>query len=64
MCFETKREIFASKTHFLGSADPAMLFLGLPETTVFVVVSCAHTGVSLAHVPETTIKIVVSGHMR
>ena len=33
----------------------------MPETTVFIVVSGAHTGVVLAHVAETTVKIVVSG---
>ena len=31
------------------------------ETTVFIVVSGARTGVVLAHVPETTSFIVVSG---
>ena len=41
-----------------------MLLLGLPETTVFLVVSGTHTGMVLPHVPETTIKIVVSGDRR
>ena len=33
----------------------------MSETTVFIVVSGADTGVVLADVPETTAKIVVSG---
>ena len=33
----------------------------MSETTIFIVVSGARTGVVLAHVPETTIKTVVSG---
>ena len=32
----------------------------MPQTAVFIVVSDGHTGVVLAHVPETTIKIVIS----
>ena len=38
-----------------------MLFCAVPETTIFIVVSGAHTGVVLVDVPGTTIKIVVSG---
>ena len=38
-----------------------MFWSAVPETTVFIVVSGAHTGVVLAHVPEATLKIVVSG---
>ena len=38
-----------------------MFWSAVPEATVFTVVSGAHTGVVLAHVPETTVKIVVSG---
>ena len=44
-----------------GQTKNEDIFWGaVPETTVFTVVSGAHTGVVLAHVPETTVKIVVS----
>ena len=41
--------------------NEGMFRSAVPETTVFTVISGAHTGVVLADVPETTAKIVVSG---
>ena len=46
---------------FLAFARPNMLFGAVPQTTIFKVVSGAHTEVALADGPETTTKIVVSG---
>ena len=61
LCASAKREIFACKSHFFGFARRNMFFCAVPETTIFIVVSGAHTGVVLVDVPGTTIKIVVSG---
>ena len=41
--------------------NAGMFWSAVPEATVKTVVSGAHTGVVLAHVPETTSFIVVSG---
>ena len=38
-----------------------MIFCVRPETTIFIVVSALHTDMSLGGVPETTVKIGVSG---
>ena len=46
---------------FLASRVETCLFYAVPETTIFIVVSGAHTGVVLVDVSGTTIKIVVSG---
>ena len=61
LCASAKREIFGGKSHFFGFARRNMLFCAVPEATIFIVVSGAHTGVVLVDVPGTTIKIVVSG---
>ena len=61
LCASAKREKNAKKTHFFGCARPNLLFCAVPETTIFIVVSGAHTGVILVDVLGTTIKIVVSG---
>ena len=60
LCFGEARD-FRSKIPLFCFARPNMLFGAVPETTIFIVVSGAHTGVVLVHVPGTTTKIVVSG---
>ena len=58
----TRRERETGRTQKGGQNQNQDMFWGaMPETTVFTVVSGVHTGVVLAHVPQTTIKIVVSG---
>ena len=61
LCASAKREIFARKSHFFGSARRNMFFCAVPETTIFIVVSGPHTEMGLAVVSETTIILVVSG---
>ena len=64
LCALAKREILVLQNLLFELRGSATAFPCLPEPTIFVVVSGTHTGVVLADVPETTIKIVVSGDRR
>ena len=61
LCASSKREISSPVFHFLGVSRRKMIFCVRPETTIFIVVSAQHTDMGLGGVPETTVKIGVSG---
>ena len=61
LCASSKREISSPVLYFLGVSRRKMIFCVRPETTIFIVVSALHTDMSLGGVPETTVKIGVSG---
>ena len=61
LCASAKREISSPKFHFLGVSRRKLIFCARPETTIFIVVSGQHTDMGLGGVPETTVKIGVSG---
>ena len=56
MCFGEARDFRSKIPLFWLRASKHAFFCAVPETSIFIVVSSAHTGVVLAHVPETTIK--------